>query len=258
MQPDPTTTPYARTNITRGCGRARTAGGIYLEIGLTPNGQPLEHYLLDPPIPHTVDSALGVSFYQDQTGTYHILDHVGTKHYPYPSDFLEEGRQHGFSRRINSTLIQSHFSKLSAASTLTFVHARAIVSNASEIYPYLPEHRLKHRCAYYVRSGNDEHIHDADLSCSRYWYALAPANRTGIRANGEMVPERAVTEDTSYSVEALPLETPEPTYESGIVARLPITAITVVTSPDGSHKRTLQRIRDAAGASGIPIAARPT
>ena len=34
----------------RGCGD-RTPGGLYIESGLGPGGVPLEHFLVDPPLP---------------------------------------------------------------------------------------------------------------------------------------------------------------------------------------------------------------
>ena len=36
--------------VERGCGE-REPGGVYAECGLSPYGSPLEHFLIDPPMP---------------------------------------------------------------------------------------------------------------------------------------------------------------------------------------------------------------
>ncbi len=254
----PPTSGLSRANVVRGCGRTRTPGGVYLEVGLSPDGLPLEHFLIDPPLPYTPDVKRGVSFVQDPTTLlWHIIDHVGAEHYPYASDILEEGRLHGFSRRINNNLIEPHFGKLTPQSRLILLHPRAIVRNTTQIQPHLPEHRLKHRCAHSARSRDEAHLHDPNISCTRYWYALTPADRVNRHQNGEDVAERALTIDTAYPVEPLPLETPPPNYASGIIAQLPITNISVITDPNGSHSSTLDRLNTSISTTDIPITERP-
>ena len=244
--------PLARSSIARGCGDARTAGAVYLESGLSASGRlELEHFLVDPPVAYQTDQKIGVDFVQDKSGTWHVIDWVGEQHYPYPSDFLEEGRRHGFSRKISRN---SQFDKLTADSRLVFVHPRAIVANAPDIHPYLPEHRIKHHCANYARSGDDAHIHAPDISCTRLWYALAPANNTRVTNDGMLIPERQVSKDTAYVVEPLPFDAPEPVFKSGIIAKLPITNISVIRSPGDAHKGTLERL--AQGVQGIPVTER--
>jgi hypothetical protein len=242
-------TSLARGDIQRGCGLKRTAGAVYLEVGASPNGQPLENFLVDAPSPYVTKQKIGVDFVQDKTtGVWHIFDHVGAQYYPFASDFLEEARLHGVSRKIARS---SRFDHLTSDSRLYVVHPHAIVTNAREIHPHLPEHRLKHRCAHFARSGDDAHLHDPDLSCSRLWYGLAPANSTRITSDGGLLPERQLTPDTAYVVEPLPFETPAPHYASGIVAVLPITSISVIASKDGSHAATAAKLQ--AAVRGIPV-----
>ena len=246
------TVPLARSTIARGCGDARTAGAVYLESGLSPSGRlDLEHFLADPPVEYKTDQKIGVDFVQDKNGTWHIFDWVGSEHYPYPSDFLEEGRLHGFSRKISRN---SQFDKLTPDSRLVFVHPRAIVTNARDIHPHLPEHRIKHHCAHYAKTGDDKHIHEPGTSCTRLWYALAPANNTRVTGDGMLIPERQVSKDTAYVVEPLPFDAPEPTFKSGIIAQLPITNISVIHSAGDTHKATLDRL--AQGVKGIPVTER--
>src|SRR5690606_32030628 len=116
--------------IIRGCGEARTQGAVYLESGVSSTGLPLEQFLVDPPQPYNTDQKIGVSIVPDGKGTYHVIDWVGEQHYPMPSDFLEEGRLHGFSRKISRT---TEFDKLTKDSRLIFVHPKAIITNAAEI-----------------------------------------------------------------------------------------------------------------------------
>ena len=119
------------TPIARGCGR-RKAGGVYAELQVGPGGIPLEEFLLDPPIP--VDglssvTPVGVSTLE-RGGATHVLDWIGSEHYPNVADFIEEVRVAGLSRRLPGSF---DFSKLSDESRILTIHARAYVENTSEI-----------------------------------------------------------------------------------------------------------------------------
>jgi len=246
--PSTPTIPVARAGISRGCGTARTQGGVYLESGVGTGGLPLEQFLLDPPQPYDTDQKIGISVVPDGKGTFHVIDWVGAEHYPMPSDFLEEGRLHGFSRKVSRN---SEFNKLTTDSRLMFVHPKAIITNATELAPHLPDHRLRGRCAHFARSGDDAHLNDPTISCTRIWYALAEANSTRMTNDGMLLPERQVAKDTSYIVEPLPAGAPEPQYRPGIIAQVPITNISVIANTDGSHKATASRITQIV--NGIPV-----
>ena len=77
--------------VRRGCG-TRKKGGIYFETGLGSYGKPLEHFIIDPPI--LVNdwslSPLGVQLVE-RDGVTHIVDWVGSEHYPNVADYLEAG-----------------------------------------------------------------------------------------------------------------------------------------------------------------------
>lgn len=250
--PNAVTILTARAGIARGCGVARTQGAVYLECGVGSTGVPLEHYLVDPPQPYDTDQKIGVSIVPDGKGTYHVIDWVGAEHYPMPNDFLEEGRLHGFSRKISRT---TEFDKLTKDSRLIFVHPKAIVANAAEIAPFLPDHKLKSRCAHFAKTGEDDHFQTPNASCTRLWYALAEANSTRITSDDMLLPERKVSADTSYVVEPLPYGAPEPVYRPGIIAKVPITNLSVIATKDGGHKATLSRVAQAV--QGIPVIERP-
>jgi len=116
-------------SITRGCG-TRKAGGIYGEVELSENGTPFDMFLLDPPQESPVQvKAVGVQLIELE-GVFHILDRVGTKHYEYTADFVEEARRFGISRRFPKTI---DFSKITADSRLVLVHEKAFVSNMKEL-----------------------------------------------------------------------------------------------------------------------------
>ena len=107
----------------RGCG-SRKSGAIYAEVGVGPNGMPVEHFLVDPPI--KIDKAeyglsdVGVKLVERE-GVYHIFDIIGEAFYQV-ADYVEETRRFGASRRLPSTL---DFSKLTADSRLILLHKRA-------------------------------------------------------------------------------------------------------------------------------------
>ena len=115
----------------RGCG-TRQAGGIYLEVATSPFGMPLEHFLLDPPRliqPMSIGlSPIGVRGITDGHGVYHVVDWVGTEHYPKLADFLDEAQVGGISRRCEGSGVD--YSKITPESRLLLAHSRASFANA--------------------------------------------------------------------------------------------------------------------------------
>lgn len=251
----------ATPGIVRGCGR-RVEGGVYLECGTAPGGAPLEHFFCDPPIPYEPDHKIGVDIQLGPDGLYHVVDYVGSEHYPWTADFIEEGRCYGFSRRVPRNL---DFSKLQHGSRMLFVHARGYLANAKELHPHFIDPELKWRCGLWEKYGRDDHLNDPAIACSRDWYALAPATsatqggiaqavdpqRVGARSSNDVQFRREVTEAISYRVYPVAPDAPDPVCKSAIVASVPITNISVVKARDGSHKETLERIRGKA--NGINV-----
>lgn len=117
--------------IERGCGW-RVKGGIYLCTSTGPDGSPIENFLIDPPniiSPSMFGlSPIGMKLVR-HGDVYHILDWVGSQHYPNVADFVEEARRFGTSRRAPSTL---DFSKLTKESRHLYVHSRAGILNYGE------------------------------------------------------------------------------------------------------------------------------
>jgi hypothetical protein len=228
----------ANPHVERGCGRSRDKGATYLECGVGPGGRPLEHFIIDPPRPFDVDHKRGVDLIT-LNGTTHVLDWVGEQHYPYPSDFLEEVRWHGLSRKVSPSVITG---KLTQESMILIVHAKAVVTNAHELFPYLEHEQLAYRCAVFRRCLDRTHLDTPTLPCSRHSYALAPANARA-KVKERTVFERVFTRDTRYVVEPLWPEAPTPTYVSGLMAMFPITNISVIEASDNSHRDTLAKLK---------------
>ncbi len=238
--------------VERGCG-SRRQNGVYLESGLTSSGgSPLEHFLVDPPIPYKADHAVGVDIILGPDGLHHVVDYVGQNYYPWPSDVLEEGRLYGFSRRVPKNL---DFSKLTLGSRILMVHARGLLANAGALHPYFDDDKLRRRCALFYKTGSLEHLQrtkvnlqDPSVPCSRDAYALAPAtdvNSENLRYT------RRFTDNVSYTVFPPSPEAPEPEFASAIIASLPISNISVIRAQDGSHRETLERVKGMVGGLNV-------
>lgn len=124
--------------VERGCGR-REAGGIYAEMGLSPVGRPIEHFLVEPEsvmgipksLPLTPRGVLPLQDPFDEQVT-HLVDWVGSESYPNLVDFLEEVRRFGLSRRLPD-LESFPWEKIGPKSQIMLVHARTIIG-PTELY----------------------------------------------------------------------------------------------------------------------------
>ena len=114
----------------RGCG-FRKKGGIYIGTEFSEYGYPIEYFLIDPPyIPTWEYKKQGVELIKDESGTYHIIDYVGSGFYPNVSDFIEETKRLGLSRRCEGI----DYSLLSPESTWIGIHKKAHISNWEQIF----------------------------------------------------------------------------------------------------------------------------
>ena len=85
--------------VTRGCGN-RVEGGLYLTVPTSAFGFPLEHFLVDPAIRWDGGTLRSPKEVPDPQGTFHILLGIGKENYPAFTDFFEEARVHGLSKRL--------------------------------------------------------------------------------------------------------------------------------------------------------------
>ncbi len=200
----------------RGCGK-RKPGGVYICSKLSPHGVPLEEYLIDPPEFYGGER-FRVPIIFEKNGTNHLLFWVGKEFYPYPSDFIEEVRQFGASKRVP---VEFPIEKLSRWSLMFFVHPRAIIGD----YQALPP---PPRCP----KGLKNHLANKAY-CLGHSYQVAPANHEGRRKIG----------DTIYEVTPLPAEV-SPHYVPGIFLRLPITDIDHIVHKNGkADPRVLEKAK---------------
>ena len=214
----------------RGCGAHRKKGGVYLECGLSAGGSPLETFICDPPVDLPAGlrvSKRGVTAFPGPDGTVHLLDWIGSGNYPYPSDILEEVRQQGLSRNVSASVGNLG---LSRGSLIFLVHERAILENPAEVNCHLFEEEARLRCRNFVLTGSAEHL-ELDVACSRHFYAEASPTHDLEDEAGNVIYQRRFTESTWYRVN--PFEpAAEPRYREGIIARLPLTHISVVKGGD--------------------------
>lgn len=121
---------YAIVDIERGCGKARDKGGAYWELGFGPNGSSMEAFVTCPP--PAIDtqklglSPRGVKLLETEEGVHHVLDWIGAVYYPNVTDFLEEVRRFGLSRRLE--LSKEQYALLTKESRLLAVHPAGWIS----------------------------------------------------------------------------------------------------------------------------------
>ncbi|GGB70567.1 hypothetical protein [Deinococcus soli (ex Cha et al. 2016)] len=230
----PSENPFVHVGLTakggaRECGAGRTAGSIYVECGLSLTGVPLEQYLHDPPIPVEPAqlglSSQGVTIIEDDKGVRHIVDMVGASHYPYPSDFIEEARLMGVSRKVPKT---TDLRGITSASMLILVHARASVVNAAAV-----------SAASDMICPNARHKPGED--CAGLHWVVAEEN------DG---PGRRRLNCGTYELTPRAPGAPTPVLQHAFFMAVPITAMTVIANHDGSVDEAAQK---SAGRAGVPV-----
>lgn len=228
----------------RGCGDSRTEGGLYMEVGLSPHGLPLEAFLVDPPIPLESDQLasiprVGVTLVDGPDGIVHVIDWVGRDGYPYAPDFLEEGRVHGFSRKVSQHLEVARLTP--GKSMVHFVHPHGFLHNWRDYHENQASTALDLKCA--LRDGRDKHgvgNRGAPVRehCIRHLWAAVPPPFDGFadklyRKIGD-VEYRIYPADANLT----------PAYVPAFIAAMPITNFTVIEAEDGAHVDVLQRVRN--------------
>ncbi|MBE0427970.1 MAG: hypothetical protein IBX72_15185 [Nitrospirae bacterium] len=188
--------------MVRGCG-SRQPGGLYVCCGLSPKGKPIEHFLVDPPVPYEYGSFRSPVLIEKEEVN-HILLWVGAEYYPYVTDFIEETRRFGVSKRIPKNF---PIEKLTRGSMMFLVHPEAIIEN----YGILPN-------PVYCPKNKAEHFANEEY-CLGHGYQIArPDQGDSKRKIG----------DTVYNV--TPSEVKEDlVFKAGIFGRFPITNFDYIT-----------------------------
>jgi len=192
------TGPRSVTGITRGCG-LRKPGGLYVCSGLSPYGPPLENFVVDPPLPYNAGPFRAPIVFEKE-GKKHIMLWVGAEYYPYCSDFIEEVRKYGASKRVPNNF---PIGELERGSMLFLVHPKAIVAD----FEYLP-------AVEYCPKADPSHYSEKKECCLGHSYQIAEPNiALNVRKLG----------DTEYAVYPHTMSAPEYEFTPGIFLRLPIT-----------------------------------
>ncbi|MGK7925893.1 MAG: hypothetical protein AB4290_11705 [Spirulina sp.] len=245
--------------LIRGCGE-RKAGGIYLEFHLSLYGQPLEYFLIDPPILTKLFDVpkLGQKLI-NRNGQNHIADIVGSRHYPNVLDFYYEVENWGLSRRVSPLL---EFEKLNRQSRILVAHDRAFVQNWQK-YPDFscPKKLPLHQRDRLLQEPNTE-----QNMCAGVWWrdieeitvnpevtstdavlggqsfvpkgAMVLGGREGLNRETKLL--KTVREMPSFTYEAWkrPLYI-KPQYRQAFFLSLPISNIAIISGSDSEHNRRL-------------------
>lgn len=213
--------------VARGCGR-RKAGAAYWECGMAPDGTPIEEFLIDVPTlipPGLAIAPRGVSLIM-VGGVTHVVDWIGAAHYPNVLDFVAEVMHFGLSRRLPSTL---DFARLTPASRILLVHARARVENAALYGPFPCPRRL--------------HAPGSDACIGAWWEDVEGGAPT---PGGDPRAVRRTLPSFTYPARERPAGI-TPRYVAGFFASFPASRLAVVT---GGHEKTLVAVLK----SGLPVA----
>lgn len=208
--------------VTRGCGK-RTPGGAYLCTGLSPFGRPFEDFLIDPPIGIDTGPFRTPQVFE-KSGVNHVLVWVGEGHYPVVSDFIEEARYIGISRRVPASF---PFKELQPGSMMYLVHPKALVVNYLFITDQLEAIGIRLNCL----TGQETHCTpNATSPCLTLTYPLASLGMPG-SVQGYRI-ERLVGETLYKPPDARQLMC-EPNYQTAVFGAFPITGLEYVKGENG-------------------------
>lgn len=241
--------------IQRLCG-TRVPGGVYATTPAAGGDQEVERFLLDPPIYQVrigngemvpvIDAfgvtPIGVSLWRDRSGTWHLLDWVGSHSYPNVSDWIEEVRLMGVSRRIPVTL---DFEKLGPDSKIFMFHSRGHIENAAEWA--LAESDLVEIDNEVIREcpfGHEQHEAGVGMGmCVRFYRQDVWDGDPVEGEHRRIVRELPAGDYTAFE----PPEDVEAEYAPAMFAAFPIVRLEIIKADDGRDADALF----AASMSGI-------
>ncbi len=222
----------------RGCGQ-RIPGAVYLETKLGEGGQPIQDYLIDPPVPVDME-ALGITPVGvkliEMGGVTHVFDYVGSSHYPNVADVVEEAMRLGVSRRISRNL---DLSKLTSDSRLILIHERAYVGNVSAYSSVQP-----------LVCPKPEHVVTDEGCCAGVWWEdIADGDVEKDVSDDDPRTVRRLMPSFSYVGRMRPEEV-DPEYRPAMFMSVPIGQVTVIDSGDArSMLDTVKSLHSA----GVPV-----
>lgn len=236
--------------VRRGCG-SREKGGAYLVTHVGKVGMPLQYFLIDPPwvpvvketgkiwMPGTQGVAIlsrpGIDIIYD------VWDVIGAKYYPVFPDYYEEGRRHGFSRRIPRG---SDFSLITNESRHIMMHPKGYIENHKQLYDKL------NQIWNVPLMGCPHHKHDwdfpedLDMCVGLLWEVIGEEDNNG-REGMRDVPTGLKEDEMPtfiYPVHKAPAGF-IPVYLPAALLKLPINEIQVVEDPlEGRHEEVIEEL----------------
>jgi len=131
----------------RGCG-TRRADGLYMCVGTSPIGIPIEEFILDPVREFRGKHFLSPILYEQEDGIYDVLIWIGAEFYPFVPDFIEEAQWMGISRKIRKNFPLERLTP--GESRMILIHKRAIPKFEYEVLPtgkcLKPD--VEHKCTF--------------------------------------------------------------------------------------------------------------
>jgi len=131
----------------RGCG-TRKEGGLYMCVGTSPTGIPIEEFILDPAREFRGKHFLSPILYKRENGIYDVLIWIGAEYYPFVPDFIEEAQWMGISRKIRKNF---PIDKLTPGeSRMILIHKRAIPEFEYKVSPtgHCLKPDVEHKCTF--------------------------------------------------------------------------------------------------------------
>lgn len=245
--------------VARGCGPGRVPGGVYAECGLSREGQPLEHFLLDPPVRLGLDqqqalgiTPIGVTLVPDpeREDVHHVFDWVGSVHYPNVADFLEEVARYGLSRRLPRNL---DFARLGRESRHVLLHASAWIDDPG---PYFADRMKAGGPLMWCPRTLPRHMvrRAPPPMCAGLWWEDVDGGREVSSLLGWRAVERQMPafRYLAHRPPVLP-DGYARRYTPAAFASFPISRVVVITDPaGGTHRQALERA-GVATRNGIPV-----
>ena len=229
----------------RGCGD-RADGGLYVEVEMSEDGMPVDWFIVDPALPFDGKLPRSPLIIPDSNNVNHLLLGIGKSFYPFVSDFVEEVRWMGVSKRIPADFDLSILTPNRSA--LVLAHPRAI--------PLFDYDLRREWCPRKVSGKPDLGSHQCvgdnwDLSSVRdVKWDKEMRHEVHVDENSEWV--QVVTPSCRYEVmKAYELSGDRMTvirkYQGGIVLKFPRFRFSYVDRPDGpvdpiKKKKQIQKV----------------
>ena len=153
--------------MSRGCGDRKT-DSIYFESRLQIKGEPIENFIIDPPIDCEKKGIKWSRSYQifQKDGVNHLIDWIGEEYYPSPWDFIEECRIKGMSRRVQKSF---DFTKITPGkSQIFFAHKKAIDTTTKTKIHLVKANRFKPHGDYEYVKASYRQVGDIKYSIKDY------------------------------------------------------------------------------------------